>query len=142
MQQVSMFTLAQEGINVAPSTGGAPAGAEGAAGTGTQVAGAAGATGQRPPQDVGGGSMMIPLFIMLGAMVIMMWMGSRRDKKKREETMNALKKGVKVHTVGGLIGKVVEVNDNEVVVESSGTRLTFLKSAISTVLDSGDSVKA
>lgn len=136
-----MLTLAQEGISVAPGapTGAAPAGAPtgapagaGASGAGTgQAAGA----GSPPPAKPGGFDGMSLIFIMvIGMIIFMMWSGSRREKKKAEETMNALKKGARVTTVGGLRAVVVEVRDDEVVLESSGNRLTFVKTAIQTVL--------
>ena len=47
-----------------------------------------------------------------------------------------LAKGAKVTTVGGVLGTVVEVRDEEVVVkvdENSNTRMRFAKSAINAV---------
>ncbi len=58
--------------------------------------------------------------IMLGALVLILvvWViFSRRSQKKRQEevqnTLNAVRPGNKVKTIGGICGIVVEVNDEE-----------------------------
>ena len=51
--------------------------------------------------------------------------------------MASLAKGSKVQTIGGILGTVVEVRDDELIVkvdENSNTRLRFAKSAVTTVL--------
>jgi preprotein translocase subunit YajC len=52
--------------------------------------------------------------------------------------MDALAKGDEVATAGGVLGKVVKVNDNYVTIEvASGTELLVQKSAITTLLPKG-----
>lgn len=79
------------------------------------------------------------MLILLGGFALMlffMFSGQRREKKKREAMLSSLKKGDRVLTVGGILGNVVEIRDNEVVVkvdENSNTRLRFSRAAIQSV---------
>ncbi|HNQ21673.1 MAG TPA: preprotein translocase subunit YajC [Phycisphaerae bacterium] len=91
----------------------------------------------QPASPFGGG-----LFIaMMLALLVFMVMSSRsqrkREQRKREELYNRLAKNDRVLTVGGAIGTIVSVKDNEVVVkvdESTNTKMTFLKTAIQRVI--------
>lgn len=114
----------------APVAPAAPAGAEGAA---TAANGAAApATG-----PAGGSGFLIMMMVLLGTMVLFSVMSGRREKKKRAELLGSIKKHDKVMTVGGVLGTVVEMKDDAVVLkvdETSNTRITFSKSAISQVM--------
>ena len=119
-----------------PGPGNANPGAPGDAG-GTPAIPAdpnAPATGQGQQQGLGS---MLPILILVFAVLIIFSMGSGRKEKKRRAAMLAtLAKGAKVQTVGGVLGTVVEVRDDEVVVkvdENSNTRMRFAKSAINAV---------
>ena len=107
-------------------------------GTTSVPGGSGGATG-----NGGGGvfnsSFMVVLVMMFLAMIIFSFMGQRRDRKKREAMISAVKQHDKVQTVGGLIGSVVEVKTDTVVLkvdESANTRITFARSSIQQVLTS------
>lgn len=107
-------------------------------GTTSVTGGPSGTTG------TGGGglfnsSFMVVLVMMFLAMIIFSFMGQRRDRKKREAMISAVKKHDKVQTVGGLIGSVVEVKTDTIVLkvdESANTRITFARSSIQQVLTS------
>ena len=122
----SLLAQAQQG----PSLPGAPAAP--AAGTATDAGGAA---AQGAP--AGGGSFMVMLIVLMGAMILFSFVSARREKKKREQLLGNIKKHDKVLTVGGIMGSVVELKDDSVVLkvdETSNTRITFAKSAISQVM--------
>ena len=81
-----------------------------------------------------------PMTFLLPVMAIVLFFmifsnPAKRERKKREALLATMKKGDRIQTIGGLLGAVVEIRDNEVVVESAGTRLKFAKSAIQTVLE-------
>ena len=123
-------TLAQDGA--APLPGEIPA----------TVAPAGGApAGQGPASSPFGGGF---IFIMLGMVVLMILvstLGPRRERKKREAMINAVKKHDRVQTVGGVIGAIVELKPDYVVLkvdESANTRITFARSAIQQVLSSSE----
>jgi preprotein translocase subunit YajC len=64
-------------------------------------------------------------------------MSQRRERKKRDQLLSGIKRHDKVMTIGGIIGSVVELKDDAVVLkvdETSNTRITFSKSAISQVI--------
>jgi preprotein translocase subunit YajC len=85
----------------------------------------------------GGGSFIWLLMVFLVVMVVMTSMTGRREKKRREAVMAALKKGDRVQTLGGIIGTIIELSDNEAVLrvdEVSNTRIRFARTAIQGVL--------
>lgn len=95
------------------------------------------AGGSGAPADPGMSQMLFILIIFLGVMFIYSMMSQRKEKKKRATLLASLKKGSKVQTVGGMLGTVVEVRDQDVIVkvdENSNTRIKFLRSAIQSVV--------
>ena len=92
----------------------------------------------KPTSSPLGGGFIIALML---AMVVFMIMSSRsqkkREQRKREEMYARMAKNDRVLTIGGVLGTVISVKDNEVVVkvdESTNTKMTFLKSAIQRVV--------
>jgi preprotein translocase subunit YajC len=76
------------------------------------------------------------------AMVIFMLLSARSQKKReardREGMFSKLAKNDRVLTVGGVIGTVLTVKDNEVVLkvdETTNTKMTFVKSAIQRIIN-------
>lgn len=97
---------------------------------------------QQTPLDNGGGggfnllTMLLPVALFF---IIISMMGGRKDKKKRAAMMKAMAKGDKVQTVGGILGTVVEIRDDEIIVkvdENANTRLRFARTAIQSILES------
>ena len=112
-----------------PSLPGAPAPAASAAAT--DAAGAA------APSASGGSGFMIMMVVLLGAMILFSFINARREKKKRSDLLGNIKKHDKVMTIGGIVGTVVEMKDDALILkvdETSNTRITFAKSAISQVI--------
>lgn len=85
------------------------------------------------------------LFVLLGGVFLLwFWMGRGRKKeqRKRREMLAALKKGDKVTSIGGVIGTVVDLREDEVTVkvdESANVRMKFARWAIRGI---GDEAKA
>lgn len=91
-----------------------------------------------PPGGMAGQGLMLAI---LAAFFVFMLLTSRsqrnREKKERDDLMSKLSKNDRVLTLGGIIGTVVSVKDNEVVLkvdENTNTKMTFLKSAIQRIL--------
>ena len=105
--------------------------------------GGAGGTGTPGGNGSGGGSTIwIGLILMLVVFYAVMLSGSRKEKKKRKEMLSAVKKSDRVMTIGGIIGWVVSVSDDEVVVkidESANVKITVARSAIQKVLTEDES---
>jgi preprotein translocase subunit YajC len=77
----------------------------------------------------------MPQIVMLVLMVVVFYFFMIRPQmKKQKEQKNFrenLKQGDKVITIGGIHGKILEVTDTTVLINSEGTKLRFEKSAIS-----------
>ena len=92
-----------------------------------------------PAQDPTGGLMqflpLIAIFILFYFMLIRPQM--KRAKEQRN-MLEALQKGDEVVTAGGLLGKVVKVNENYISVEiADNTTINVQKQAISNLLPKG-----
>lgn len=92
------------------------------------------------PQQPGPMSLMFPALML--AMLVFFLLSARsqrkREKKQREELHANLAKNNRVLTLGGIIGTIVSVKDDEVVLkvdESTNTKMTIIKSAIQRVLN-------
>lgn len=87
----------------------------------------------------GGGALFLPAVMI--AMVVFMLLSARSQKKRevreRESMFARLAKNDRVLTIGGVIGTVLSVKDNEVVLkvdETTNTKMTFVKSAIQRII--------
>ena len=70
----------------------------------------------------GGGS--LSFLLMLALMFLVMWLfmirPQRKQQKELAEFRNALKKGDKVVTAGGIYGEIVEVNEKTALIRVDG----------------------
>lgn len=97
---------------------------------------------QANTQAAGGGllSLMLPLIIVL----VMMYFMSIRPQKKREQELrnqlDAMKVGDEVVTIGGIVGRVFNIQQDEVTIATSvqNTLMTFRKTAINRVVTKND----
>jgi len=92
---------------------------------------------QGPSQSM---SFLLPALLL--AFLVFMLLSARSQKKReqrqREDMHKRMAKNDRVLTIGGIIGTVFSVKENEVVVkvdETTNTKMTFLKSAIQRILD-------
>jgi preprotein translocase subunit YajC len=73
---------------------------------------------------------MFPILLLLPLLLLMFW-SSRSQQKKQAATVAALKKGDRVLTQAGLVGKLVEVGDRYAKVEiAPGVKIEILKSGL------------
>jgi preprotein translocase subunit YajC len=91
----------------------------------------------------GGGTqtLWIGLILMLVVFYAITLSGSRREKRKRQEMLSTVQKNDRVMTIGGIIGTVVAIRDNEVTLkvdESNNVKITVIRSAIQRVLTEGE----
>ncbi|NLF29448.1 MAG: preprotein translocase subunit YajC [Planctomycetes bacterium] len=77
--------------------------------------------------------------LMIGALLLLWVFGGRKSRaaeKQRQAMLANIKKGDRVTSIGGIIGTVVDVRENEVVVkvdDAGNTRLRFVRKAINSV---------
>ena len=73
--------------------------------------------------------------IMLGLMVLVFWFFMIRPQMKKQKELkkfrDGLAKGDHIVTIGGIHGKILEIADSTVLVQSEGTKIRLDKSAIS-----------
>jgi preprotein translocase subunit YajC len=88
---------------------------------------------QAAPQGGGGGGSM-QILLLVGIVAIFYFFMIRPQQKRNKEQQkfrSELQKGQKIVTIGGLHGKIVEVQEKTVTVEvQDNVRLKFEKSAI------------
>ena len=75
---------------------------------------------------------MILVFVVMYAILII---PQRKREKKTREMLDALKVGDVITTIGGLRGKIINIKDDEVTIESSveKTQIVFKKWAVKEV---------
>lgn len=79
---------------------------------------------------------LIMILLMVGVFYFFMIRPQMKKQKDLKKFRESLAQGDKVVTIGGIHGKILEVNDTTVLLSSEGTKLRFEKSAISqTVAD-------
>ena len=93
-----------------------------------------------------GGSMWTT-FITFGVIILIFYFLIIRPQRKRDKEakamLDAIKKGDKVVTIGGIRGTVAVVKDGTVILKvDDNTRIEFSKSAISTVLNKKEEAPA
>lgn len=81
-------------------------------------------------------------FVFMGLIILVFYFFMIRPQKKKQKKLKefreSLKKGDSVVTVGGLHGKVAQIDENTITIDvDRGTKLTFDKASISM----GDEVK-
>lgn len=78
------------------------------------------------------------IVLIFGLMIYFMIASSRKEKKRKAEMVNSLKKDLKVQTIGGITGVIEEVRDDEVLLNvdaGSNTKITFTKSSIASIVN-------
>ncbi len=83
---------------------------------------------------------MVTTFITFGLIILVFYFLIIRPQKKKEkdakEMINAIKKGDKVVTIGGIRGTVTSVKDDAVVLKvDDNAKIEFSKGAISSVIN-------
>jgi preprotein translocase subunit YajC len=65
------------------------------------------------------GSILIYLVFFVGLMYFMIFLPQKKRDKKAKEMLTALQVGNNVTTIGGIMGKIINIKDDEVVIETS-----------------------
>ena len=80
-----------------------------------------------------GGSSFIFLILMFVVMYFILFRGPRKKQQKHQQMVKALKKNDRVRTIGGIIGTVVDIKDDEITLkvdESNNTKIKIASTAI------------
>ena len=110
--------------------------------------GAAGTTGTGNQTAQGGDllSMLIsflPIILVVVLMYFLMIRPQRKQQKEEQKMRNSLRVGDEITTIGGICGRVVNVKEDRLIIETGADRskITILKAAVSsnaTVHDAED----
>ncbi len=93
------------------------------------VQGTPGGNHPAPAPDLGI-SGLLPLLIVV-PLVLFMFLSSRSQQKKAQKMVAELKKGDRVLTQGGLVGKLVELGDRYAKIEiAPGVKIEVVKSGV------------
>ena len=82
-----------------------------------------------------GTSMIIMIVLMFAIMYFLMIRPENKRKKKAQEMRDSLKKGDVITSIGGIVGKIVHVNKDTIIIETSEdrVRMELTKWAVSSV---------
>lgn len=82
-----------------------------------------------------GSSMIIMIVLMFAIMYFLMIRPENKRKKKAQEMRDGLKKGDVITSIGGIVGKIVHVNKDTIIIETSEdrVRMELTKWAVSSV---------
>lgn len=92
----------------------------------------------KEPTFLGNILSMVPIIAIF---IVMFWLMSsqqRKEKKKKEELAKSFKKGLKVQTVGGIIGTIEEIKDDNIILmvdTRNKVTLTFHRDSIATTVE-------
>ncbi len=75
---------------------------------------------------------IIPMVLVFAVFYFMIIMPQKKKEKKTREMLNALKQGDTITTIGGIKGKVINIKDDEITIETSveKTQVVVFKWAI------------
>ena len=110
----------------------------------SEAIGMLGQTLAQAGEDQRGFVLMVGLALAVGVFLFISSRSQRRERAKKQSMIDSMKKNDRVMTIGGVIGTVVSVKDNEVVVkvdEATNTRMTFLKRSIQQVITGDEELK-
>jgi preprotein translocase subunit YajC len=103
----------------------APAAQQGAPQQGAPAEG-----GGPPPEAPGAFGVMLPLLLLV-PLLLLMFFSTRSQQKKQAQAIAQLKKGDRVITQSGLVGKLLEVGDRYAKLElAPGVKVEILKSGL------------
>ena len=68
-------------------------------------------------------SFIVILVAMIAVFYFMIIRPEKKKKKEEEQLRNSLKEGDKITTIGGIIGKIVDIKDDNIVIETSADRV-------------------
>ncbi|MEI8117375.1 MAG: preprotein translocase subunit YajC [Flavobacteriia bacterium] len=86
-----------------------------------------------------GGGQGMQSILMLGLMVLVFYFFMIRPQMKKQKELKKFREGLKVGdkivSIGGIHGKILEVSDSTVLIQSEGTKLRLEKSAVSQAME-------
>ena len=76
----------------------------------------------------------VPIFVIVLIMYFLLIRPQQREQKQKEEMLQNMIKGDEVITTGGISGKIIDIKDDRVSIESGNSQINVLRTAITQVL--------
>jgi len=105
--------------------------------TKTQTPGTETTPRKQPPKGLFDSGIIWVLMLMFVVIYFVMMRPQKKKQQQHKQMLDNLKKNDRIRTIGGIIGTVVDVRNDEVVVkidEANNTKIRFQRSAIGTVI--------
>jgi len=83
----------------------------------------------------GGANQLVMIVLMIGVFYFFMIRPQMKKQKELKKFREGLKAGDKIVTIGGIHGKILEIADTTVLIQSEGTKLRLEKSAVSSAME-------
>jgi len=137
MEMDNIWILAQAESGEGPSgISSEPVSTEETTATTTTAADPNASGGGSPPQGIFGNPLLM-IGLMLVVMYLFLFRGPRKKQQQHKQMVQDLQKNDKVRTIGGIIGTIVDIKDDEITLkvdESNNTKIKVTPSAIGTNL--------
>ena len=81
--------------------------------------------------------MMFPMILMFVVMYFLLFRGPKKKQQKQKKMLDSIKKNDRIRTLGGILGTVVEVRENEIILkidEANNTKMRLARSAVSQII--------
>lgn len=87
---------------------------------------------------MGSTGLIIIMVVLFGGMFFMQSRNAKKNKKAQEEMRNQVVVGAEVMTIGGIIGKIVDMDNvkNTITIQSGTAQIVFTARAIHSVVNS------
>lgn len=82
-----------------------------------------------------GANQLVMIVLMIGVFYFFMIRPQMKKQKELKKFREGLKAGDKIVSIGGIHGKILEVTDSTVLIQSEGTKLRLEKSAVSQAME-------
>ena len=70
--------------------------------------------------------LVVPMILIFGLMYVMVIMPQKKREKKTREMISSVQVGTNIVTVGGIMGKIINIKDEEITIET-GVEKTKIK---------------
>jgi len=78
---------------------------------------------------------LVMIILMIGVFYFFMIRPQMKKQKELKKFREGLKAGDKIVTIGGIHGKILEISENTVLIQSEGTKLRIEKAAVSSAME-------
>ncbi len=82
-----------------------------------------------------GTNQLVMIILMIGVFYFFMIRPQMKKQKELKKFREGLKAGDKVVTIGGIHGKILEISDATVLIQSEGSKIRVEKSAVSSAME-------